>query len=286
MFSIRATCEVSRCLASLLVKQPKKLSLNARHYAAPRNRFFKKTSILQNEGLFEVTLDHRKLKTPQGNVFRVPSESLARAVAVEWDSQKEKIDLSTMFLTGICSNAIDNPGNVNKYQLVDHMIKFLDTDTVLFFSPEEDELYDLQMREWNPIIQWACERFKIEIKPSHDIAGPNVSHESREILRRYFLSYDQWSLTGYSYGVDTMKSLILMLACAERFVSVEKAVLLSRLEEEFQCKSWGRVEWAHDVDMHQTITRLAAAMFFVHSSVASKLSVMKKSSRAEEMVMP
>lgn len=36
------------------------------------------------------------------------------------------------------------------------------------------------------------------------------------------------------YAVDTIKSVILTLACAERFIGPEKAVLLSRLEEEYQ----------------------------------------------------
>lgn len=40
--------------------------------------------------------------------------------------------------------------------------------------------------------------------------------------------------SGYIFAVDTLKSVILTLACVERFITPEKAVLLSRLEEEFQ----------------------------------------------------
>lgn len=36
------------------------------------------------------------------------------------------------------------------------------------------------------------------------------------------------------YAVDTVKSVILTLAALERLVTVEEAVALSRLEEEFQ----------------------------------------------------
>lgn len=36
------------------------------------------------------------------------------------------------------------------------------------------------------------------------------------------------------YGVDVLKSVILMLALSERVINVEEAVSLSRLEEEFQ----------------------------------------------------
>lgn len=41
-------------------------------------------------------------------------------------------------------------------------------------------------------------------------------------------------ILGYVYGVDTLKSVILTLACVEKHVTPERAVLLSRLEEEFQ----------------------------------------------------
>lgn len=41
---------------------------------------------------------------------------------------------------------------------------------------------------------------------------------------------------GFVYGIDTLKSIILTLACADRFLTPEKAVLLSRLEEEFQVR--------------------------------------------------
>lgn len=36
------------------------------------------------------------------------------------------------------------------------------------------------------------------------------------------------------YGVDILKSVILMLAVSERVINVEQAINLSRLEEEFQ----------------------------------------------------
>ncbi|XP_028034197.1 ATP synthase mitochondrial F1 complex assembly factor 2-like isoform X2 [Bombyx mandarina] len=56
------------------------------------------TAVIQNDNKWEVTLDHRRLKTPNGNVLTVGNEPLARAVAVEWDSQNETISQATMHL--------------------------------------------------------------------------------------------------------------------------------------------------------------------------------------------
>lgn len=81
-------------------------------------------------------------------------------------------------------------------------------------------------------------------------------------------SYKEDAMHGIMYAVDTIKSLILAMACIEKRISVEKAVALSRLEEDYQTTFWGRVEWAHDLNQHDTQARLAASILFVqfHSS--------------------
>jgi ATP synthase F1 complex assembly factor 2 len=71
-------------------------------------------------------------------------------------------------------------------------------------------------------------------------------------------------ILGFVYGVDTLKSVILTLACIERFVTPEEAVLLSRLEEEYQTGHWGRIEWAHDLNQQELQTRLSAVILFAY----------------------
>lgn len=83
------------------------------------------------------------------------------------------------------------------------------------------------------------------------------------------------------FAVDTLKSIILTLAVVDRFMTVEKAILLTRLEEEFQLGHWGRVEWAHDLNQQELQARLAAAILFIYfNSVSSKSVVTKKLNRA------
>ena len=69
---------------------------------------------------------------------------------------------------------------------------------------------------------------------------------------------------GFVFAVDTLKSVILAFACIDQRISVDKAVTLARLEEEYQLKFWGRVEWAHDLSQQELQARLAAAVLFVH----------------------
>ena len=99
-----------------------------------KKRFYRNVDVISAGGQYEVTLDSKKLKTPNGATFCINSEPLALAVAHEWNSQKDQVVTSQMHLTGLCNVSIDNPTNTTKYALVDSVLNFLDTDTILFFS--------------------------------------------------------------------------------------------------------------------------------------------------------
>ena len=54
-------------------------------------------------GGYEINLDKRKLKTPLGKLFKVPTEVLALAVLTEWHGQTDTIKRHTMHMvSGIC----------------------------------------------------------------------------------------------------------------------------------------------------------------------------------------
>lgn len=84
-----------------------------------------------------------------------------------------------------------------------------------------------------------------------------------------------FSKLGFIFAVDTLKSVILTLACVKRRISIEKAVHLSRLEEEFQLQYWERVEYAHDLNQHDLQSRLSAAVLFIYFN-SSKTTLKEK----------
>ncbi|KMR04864.1 atp synthase mitochondrial f1 complex assembly factor 2-like protein [Lasius niger] len=204
-------------------------------------RFYRRTNILSSGDKFEITLDQRKLKTPQGRVFEVNSKPLALAVAAEWDAQKETIDRGICIVisyltsnTSLCNTVLDNPHNYTKIDLVNHIVNCLEMDTILFHSSEVDELYQLQVEKWEPIVRWFCEHYDVDIARTQSIEAPTVSAETKAALTRHLLSYNFNSIYGLVYAVDGLKSVILILATAARVINVSEAVSLSRLEEEYQ----------------------------------------------------
>nr|XP_045232192.1 ATP synthase mitochondrial F1 complex assembly factor 2 isoform X3 [Macaca fascicularis] len=199
----------------------------ARAYAPPteRKRFYQNVSITQGEGGFEINLDQRKLKTPQAKLFTVPSEALAIAVATEWDSQQ---------------------------------------DTINYRVEEPETLVELQRNEWDPIIEWAEKRYGVEINSSTSIMGPSIPAKTREVLVSHLASYNTWALQGIEFVAAQLKSLVLTLGLIDLHLTVEQAVLLSRLEEEYQIQKWGNIEWAHDYELQELRARTAAGTLFIH----------------------
>uniref|UniRef100_T1H6N1 ATP synthase mitochondrial F1 complex assembly factor 2 n=1 Tax=Megaselia scalaris TaxID=36166 RepID=T1H6N1_MEGSC len=135
-------------------------------------RFYKNTNVLSSDGVFEVTLDQRKLKTPNGKPFTLKSEPLAIAVATEWHNQKDVITQSSMHLTALCNTSIDNPNRLEKPDMVNYLLNFLPTDTVLFQSNEEADLAEFQKNEWDPVIEWFNKRYETNLQKTLDISPP------------------------------------------------------------------------------------------------------------------
>ncbi|XP_053132713.1 ATP synthase mitochondrial F1 complex assembly factor 2 isoform X2 [Hemicordylus capensis] len=241
-----------QCLyPTLLARGPAFFTVNSRRSYTP-----------QPAG-FEINLDHRKLKTPQAKLFTVPSQALALAVATEWDSQRDTIKFYTMHLTTLCNTALDNPSQQSKDQLIRAAVKFLETDTICYRVEEPPALVELQKNEWDPIIEWAEKRYDVVIGSSTSIMGPSIPQSTKDTFMSHLASYNTWALQGIEYMITQLKSLILSMGLLEKHLLVEQAVLLSRLEEEYQIQHWGNVEWAHDYDMYELRARTAAAALFV-----------------------
>ncbi|KOB75055.1 Lethal (2), partial [Operophtera brumata] len=73
---------------------------------ATKKRFYRGTGIVQNDSKWEVTLDHRRLKTPNGKAL----------------------------LTALCNTALDNPGKLTSHDIVSYILEYFPTDTLLFHT--------------------------------------------------------------------------------------------------------------------------------------------------------
>lgn len=273
---VRLQCHLgsSRSLRKYCTRDPTSyFSLNRNAYstaAAEKRKFYQDVSISQGEGgVYEINLDRRKLKTPGGKLFTAPNEALAIAVATEWDAQRDTLKFYTMHLTTLCNTAIDNPTHRDKQQMITAALKFLETDTVCYRIDDPPALVELQRNEWDPVLHWIENRYNVVIGSSYNILGPEIPEATINTFRQHLNSYNFWSLVGLEYVITQLKSVVLSLGIIDRHLTVEEAVLLSRLEEEYQIQRWGSVEWVHDYDTYELRARTAAGALFVQLSSES-----------------
>lgn len=223
-------------------------------------------SITQNDDKYEINLDGRKLKTPNGSLFFTRNQWLALMVANEWQSQREVIRLSSMHLTQLTNTAIDNPTKSCRQTIAEDLINFMDSDTLCFRINEPKELSDLQQKQWDPIIQWFQNKFDCQIPVTQTVHLSPISKTTKERLYRHLCSHNRWSLIGLKFATENLKSLILSLALTQRRISINQSVDFSRLEENFEIEKWGRLESVHDLESHALRTRVSAALLFYFTS--------------------
>lgn len=59
-----------------------------------------------------------------------------------------------------------------------------------------DELYQLQVEKWEPVIQWFCEYYDVDIVRTQNIEMPIISAGTKAVLTRHLLSYNFNSIYG------------------------------------------------------------------------------------------
>jgi ATP synthase F1 complex assembly factor 2 len=228
-----------------------------------RKRFYKQVSIVessQSPTNYEILLDKRKLKTPLGKIVTIENEFLASALAQEWHQQIKQIDLPSMHLNSLINTLIDNPLKLTKNQIVDKIMYFLDWDTVLHRSDLPEEFKELQIKSWDPILEFINQQFQTNFQSTYDLDVKDLVNKSdRDIIEKYLSNLDQPSLSIFLFIVEQLKSILLTICLIKQHQSVENIATLSRLETEFQISFWTNVEYYHDYDILDTCSKISAA---------------------------
>lgn len=215
---------------------------------------------------YTIQLNNFNLKTPMKNLLKIKDETLALAVANEWKgrAKKKKLDLKTMHLTTLCYESIDNPFKESQEDVIKTIIEYLRFDTVRFRDVNNEEFLQKQSRHWDPLIGWFEHRYDCHLPIDYgDIMNTSeLPQNTIEIVQRTLASHQRWPLVGVKFMTQNLKSFLLATCLMTRFLKVEQAVELSRLETRHQVEKWSKVEWEHDLDEQNTTARVAAGTLF------------------------
>lgn len=260
-------------------------------------KFWEKVSVAKNDDShFVIQLDRKSIKTPLGFEMKIPpsKKSLAFLLENEWKSLPSlQIKPFQVPLTSLTSRCIDLEqaqlssdkeikAKVGDLSTVKNLLlRYLDTDTMLVFSPVEDcdgELRKEQEKCYRPIIKEMESFFSkfadngepvvftfLDCEKSGLIGNSQTEHTKAAVLK-YLDSLSVWDLVALEKAVLVSKSFIAGVTILrnadyndEFKLTVEELARLVTLETVIQTARWGEVEDTHDVDKVDIKRNLASA---------------------------
>lgn len=200
-------------------------------------RFYKQATVALAEGGYTVLLDGKPIRTPAKAGLVVKSRKLAEAMAEEWQTQGEEIDLADLPLTRLAGTAIDliEP---RRAQIIAEIAKYAATDLLCYRADNQPELAARQHASWQGHLDWAGSRYA-PLAVTRGIAPLEQAPEALQAYAAAVAAYDSMILAALYIATSALGSLVLALALIEGRIDAEQAFLAAQVDESFQIERWG-----------------------------------------------
>lgn len=187
---------------------------------------------------FCIELDGRAARAPGGHRLVLPTESLARVVADEWNAQKDFIDVETMPATRLAKAAIDVLPAA-RVDLARRVTDYAGDDLLCYFADAPAELVRRQQAVWGPILAWAEGDLGLVFCRASGISHVDQPSATSAGVEAAALALTDFQLVGLAAAAQIFGSAVLALALMKRRVTPGEAFAASRIDETFQAETWG-----------------------------------------------
>lgn len=204
----------------------------------PARRFYQRATVVAAASGFTVALDGRPVRTPAGAVLTLPTESLARAIAGEWEAQEETILPPTMPLMGLAATAMDRVSPCRQ-EVVDRITKYAKSDLLCYRAESPPELAMRQEKCWQPLLDWLEDTYQAPLMVTTGVAPVDQPEPSVSKIRQVIEGVDDTELTVLVAAAEYTGSLVVALALLASRITADEAFEVSQLDELFQAEKWG-----------------------------------------------
>ncbi|KAJ1916721.1 chaperone [Tieghemiomyces parasiticus] len=213
---------------------------------APKlTRFWKNVTLEEVNGAYQIQLDKRSIKTPDGRKVAIPLEQRALGLLMvgEWDSQTQALKPHSLPLTSLVARSIDGLQDPKmRKDVIAHLTRYLHTDAICLHQDHPQALINLQLKHWRPVTEWIEKEYQVRIHTTDQLFNMSQSPETEAKLVAAVTEFSPLKLAAFERAVMHSKSFLLALALVNRQVSVDDAVLAAHVEVLSQIQQWGLVE--------------------------------------------
>jgi chaperone required for assembly of F1-ATPase len=189
-----------------------------------------------------VRLDDKPVRTRARRVLAAPTPALAKAIAAEWQAQKDVIDPAKMPLTRLANAIIDGVADA-PLPVAEAIGKYLASDLVFYRAASPQGLVECQARHWDPILAWARHALGADFKLGEGVVYA-AQPQAALAAARAAIPLEPWRLGAVHVVTTLTGSALLALALARGALSADAAWQAAHVDEDWNMAQWGRDEVA------------------------------------------
>jgi len=201
-------------------------------------RFWKEVALGECDDGWGIRLDGRPLKTPARAQLVVGARPLGEAIADEWRGCGDEIDPRLMPLTGLANAAIDHVEPATAVFIAD-LARYAEGDLLCYRAEHPPTLVAAQAAEWDPLLDWASQRFDIAFVVTAGIIHVPQPPATISRLAAGIASAKPFELAALSPLITIGGSLVAALALYEKAIDLDTAWSAVSLDDRWQIEQWG-----------------------------------------------
>lgn len=226
-------------------------------------RFYKLAEAGEGENGFHLLLDGRPARTPARKLLALRVREAADLLAAEWAAQAEVIDPAAMPLTRIANAGLDHVA-LRTDEVRADAAKYAGSDLLFYRAEEPQRLAVRQQELWDPVLEWAAERYGARFMLSASINYVEQPARSLALVRAAIDAVaDPVALAALHVMTTLTGSVLLALAVAERRLTPQDAFALAELDADTQREIWGADEEADVARARREREMMAAAALYL-----------------------
>lgn len=219
-------------------------------------RFWKEVTVVAGE----VQLDRRPVRTPGRVPLRLPTPTLAEAIAAEWRAVGDTLDPRAMPLTGLANAAIDRV-SPDPAAFAAGLARYGESDLLCYRAEMPEPLVERQAALWDPPLAWAQARYDVHFAVVAGVMHRPQPPATLARLAEAIAARPPFALAPLSPVVTITGSLVLALALAEQALDADTVWTAANLDEDWQAEQWGEDALAVQAREHRRREYDAAVSF-------------------------